>query len=250
MPTALVTKPASGSAGDPIRLDDRPGTWQVGCDEQEVVVFEDRADAGRQLAVCLAPLRGQDPVVLGLPRGGVVVAFEVAVALSAPLDVLVVRKLGHPGQPELAMGAIGEGGVRVLNPDVPPSARIDDAVLRVIEEHEAEALRRRVARLRHGHPRIDLRGRPALVVDDGIATGSTIRVASLVARALGAARVVVAVPVAPADVVDCLPEADDVVCILTPARLVAVGAHYRDFAQTTEEEVLALLRDRARDPAG
>ena len=203
-------------------------------------MFRDRADAGRQLAVRLTQLRGQHPVVLGLPRGGVVVAFEVAAALNAPLDVLIVRKLGHPRQPELAIGAIGEGGVRVLSPEIPASAWMDAAV-RAVEARETEVVRERVARLRRGRPRLNLRDRTALVVDDGIATGSTVQAACLAARQLGAARVVVAVPVAPAGIADQLSEADDVICVMTPARFVAVGAHYRNYAQTSDAEVLELL---------
>jgi putative phosphoribosyl transferase len=205
------------------------------------VLFADRADAGRQLATRLEHLRGTDLVVLGLPRGGVVVAAQVARALEAPLDVLVVRKLGHPDQPELAIGAIGEGGVRVLTPDLSVREGIDPSVLQSVELREAEVLRDRVARLRRARPRLDLLGRVALIVDDGIATGSTIRVGCLVARGLGAARVVVGVPVAPQEAVRLLAEADEVVSVAMPARFVAVGVHYGDFSQTTEEEVLALL---------
>lgn len=204
-------------------------------------MFVDRADAGRQLAGRLNHLRGQDLVVLGLPRGGVVVAAEVARELDAPLDVLVVRKLGHPAQPELAVGALGEEGVRVHQPAGWLRERLDEEALRAVERREVEVLQQRVTRLRAHHPRVDLRGRLALVVDDGIATGATIRAGCLVARALGAARVVVAVPVAPASAVRQLFEADEVVCVSTPADFRAVGLHYRDFAQTTEDEVLALL---------
>lgn len=203
-------------------------------------MFEDRVDAGRRLARCLDHLRGPELVVLGLPRGGVVVAAEVARALGAPLDVLVVRKLGHPARPELALGALGEEGVRVLAPGWDRDG-VDREALAAVERREAEELRRRLVRLRAEHPRVDLHGRTALVVDDGIATGSTTRAACRVARALGAARVVVAVPVAPAAAVRQLPEADEVVCASTPARFQAVGLHYRDFTQTTEDEVLALL---------
>jgi putative phosphoribosyl transferase len=210
-------------------------------------VFEDRADAGRRLAACLDRWRGRDLVVLGLPRGGVVVAAEVAQALDAPLDVLVVRKLGHPAQPELAMGALGEEGVRVLT-SAAVREGVDEQALQAVERREAEVLRQRVARLRQVHPRVDLRGRIAVVVDDGIATGSTIRAGCLVARALGAARVVVGVPVAPASAVAHLPEADEVVCVSTPARFQAVGLHYRDFTQTTEDEVLTALAAARRRP--
>ena len=209
-------------------------------------MFTDRADAGRQLAVRLTSLRGPDLVVLGLPRGGVVVAAEVARALEAPLDVLVVRKLGHPAQPELAVGALGEEGVRVLTPGL--GDRLDPAALAPVERREAEVLRTRVARLRRDHPRADLHDRTALVVDDGIATGATVRAACLVARALGARRVVVGVPVAARQAVRDLVEADAVVTVDTPAHFVAVGHHYRDFGQTGEDEVLALLAE-ARQPA-
>jgi putative phosphoribosyl transferase len=212
-------------------------------------MFADRADAGRRLAGHLRHLQGADLVVLGLPRGGVVVAAEVARALAAPLDVLVVRKLGHPGQPELALGAIGEGGVRVLTPEASVRRGVEESALREIELAEAAVLRERVARLREDHPRVDLQGRVALIVDDGIATGSTIRAGCLVARGLGAVRVVVAVPVAPGGVAHRLVEADEVVCVATPAGFRAVGLHYQDFSQTTEEEVLALL-NRSRLESG
>src|ERR1019366_2974024 len=162
-----------------------------------MLVFADRVDAGRQLAARLEYLHGQDMVVLGLPRGGVPVAFEVAEALDAPLDVIVVRKLGVPFQPELAMGAIGEGGVRVLNAEVLGLTRVTEEQLRAVETRERSLLEARVARLRRGRERVSLTDRIAVIVDDGIATGSTAQVACEVARRLGAAKVVVAVPVAP-----------------------------------------------------
>ena len=204
-------------------------------------MFSDRADAGRQLAERLGHLRGQDLVVLGLPRGGVPVAYQVAAALGAPLDVIVVRKLGLPYQPELAMGAIGEEGVRVLDRGILQSAGVTADELRDVESREERQLRSRVAQLRRGRPRIDLEGRVAVIVDDGLATGSTARAACLVARHLGAARVVLAVPVAPIDTVSRIGEADDVICVSTPERFAAVGLHYRDFSPTTDEEVIVLL---------
>ena len=207
----------------------------------EVAVFADRAGAGRQLAGCLERLRGADLVVLGLPRGGVVVAAEVARALHAPLDVLVVRKLGHPAQPELAVGALGEEGVRVLSSDPRIWQRLDAEAFTAVERREAALLDQRARRLRQVHPRVDLHGRVALVVDDGIATGATMRAGCLVARALGAARVVVGVPVAAPEVARALAEADEVVCVTTPDPFQAVGLHYADFSQTTDEEVVALL---------
>ena len=218
-------------------------------------VFRDRVDAGRQLAQRLAFLRDQDVVVLGLPRGGVPVAFEVAAALNAPLDVTVVRKLGVPFQPELAMGAIGEGGVRVLDADVCRSARVSDEDLRIVERRERAKLEARVARYRRGRERVGVTGRVAVVVDDGIATGSTARAACEVARQLGAARVVLAVPVGPERTVRDFPAADEVVCVSASPRLIAVGYHYLDFSPTTDEEVIVLLDAASRrmlsgQPAG
>ncbi|GAA2100079.1 phosphoribosyltransferase family protein [Microlunatus panaciterrae] len=210
------------------------------------MVFSDRVDAGRRLASRLQHLRQDDVVVLGLPRGGVPVAYEVAMALRAPLDVIVVRKLGVPYQPELAMGAIGEGGARVLDSRVLAQARVSEDDLRRVETRERAVLEDRVTRLRRGRDRIDLHGRVAVVVDDGIATGSTARVACEVARHLGAARVVLAVPVGPADTVRHLPEADEVICVTTPLGFMAVGNYYRDFSPTSDEEVIALLDAAAR----
>ncbi len=204
-------------------------------------VFADRIDAGRRLARVLEPLRGDDVVVLGLPRGGVPVAFEVARALGAPLDVIVVRKLGVPFQPELAMGAIGENGARVLDAEVLARSGVTETQLRAVERRERTVLETRATRLRRGRGRVDLPGRTAVIVDDGMATGSTARVACQVARQLGASRVVVAVPVAPREAIDDVTEADTVVSVSIPDRFVAVGAHYRDFTPTSEDEVIALL---------
>jgi putative phosphoribosyl transferase len=203
--------------------------------------FTDRVDAGRQLAERLTSWRGRNLVVLGLPRGGVPVAAEVAAALEAPLEVIVVRKLGVPFQPELAMGAIGEGGLRVLHGEVLSHLDVTEAQVAAVEGRERAELETRVTRLRSGRQRVDLQGRVAIVVDDGIATGSTARVACQVARHLGAARVVLAIPVAPADTVGHLTEADEVVCVHAPRRFVAVGYHYRDFSMTSDEDVIALL---------
>ena len=204
-------------------------------------IFQDRADAGRQLGQRLAHLRGQEAVILGVPRGGVPVAFEVAVALDAPLDVIVVRKLGVPSQPELAMGAIGEDGAYALERSVLSAARVKREELQSVEGRERAILKDRVARFRTGRDRVDLRGRIAVVVDDGIATGSTARVACRIARNLGAARVILAVPVAAADILARLTEPDEVVCLATPPRLTAVGYHYRDFSPTGDDEVVWLL---------
>jgi uncharacterized protein (TIGR00369 family) len=205
--------------------------------------FRNRADAGRRLAGRLEFLRGADVVVLGLPRGGVPVAAEVARALGAPLDVILVRKLGVPVQPELGMGAIGESGARVINSEVVRYAQVSEAEIARVEQKERAELQRRAQRFRGGSPHEPLTGRIAVIVDDGIATGSTARAACQVARALGAARVVLAVPVAPPAADQAMRgDADEVICLETPQRFLAIGEWYEDFAQTSDEEVVALLR--------
>ncbi len=213
--------------------------------------FRDRVDAGRQLAERLGALRGEDVVVLGLPRGGVPVAFEVAHALGAPLDVVVVRKLGVPFQPELGMGAVGEDGVRVLNPEVVRLSGVDDSELAELERRERAELERRAERFRGSQPRRSVAGRTAVIVDDGIATGSTARAACEVARAHGAVRVVLAVPVLPRSVLaELYGVADEVVYVRSPEPFFAVGRWYKDFAQTTDAEVVSLLSRAASASAG
>jgi len=205
-------------------------------------VFRDRAEAGRRLAALVVGLGLEDVVVLGLPRGGVPVAYEVARALAAPLDVIVVRKLGVPFQPELAMGAIGEDGVRTLNADVVAAAHVDGSELAAVERFERAELERRARQFRQAHRRVPLEGRTAVIVDDGIATGSSARAACQVARAHGAARVVLAVPVAPAPSLGELADvADQVVCLASPRPFYAVGQWYEDFSQTTDRQVAELL---------
>ena len=210
-------------------------------------IFDDRVDAGRQLAERLESLRGQDIVVLGLPRGGVPVAFEVAKALRAPVDVLVVRKLGVPFQPELAFGAIGEGGVRVINDSVVREADLSEDEMAAVEAEQRAELARRAERFRRGHDRIPMAGRIAVIVDDGVATGATAKAACQVARAQGASRVVLAVPIGAPDIVARFSGyADEVVCLYTPKFFFAVGQGYLNFTQTSDDEVIALL-DRARE---
>jgi uncharacterized protein (TIGR00369 family) len=213
--------------------------------------FRDRSDAGHRLARRLEFLRGADVVVLGLPRGGVPVAAEVARALGAPLDVIVVRKLGVPAQPELGLGAIGESGARVINSEVVRYAEVSEAEIAQVELKERAELQRRAQRFRGDVPHESLAGRTAVIVDDGIATGSTARAACQVARALGAAQVVLAVPVAPPSADRVMRgDADEVVCLEMPERFLAIGEWYEDFAQTSDEEVVGLLRAaRARDGA-
>jgi putative phosphoribosyl transferase len=214
-------------------------------------MFTDRQEAGLRLAGHLTHLEDRnDVVVLGLPRGGVPVAHEVARRLGAPLDVIVVRKLGVPYQPELAMGAIGEEGVRILDPRIVSMAGVSEHELEAVEQRERAELHRRAELFRRGRPRETLDGKTALIVDDGIATGSTIKAACSVARGLGAARVVVAAPVAPRDAAEQLAgDADEVVIVEQPHSFYAIGQFYADFNQTTDEEVTDLLH-RASPSAG
>jgi putative phosphoribosyl transferase len=212
--------------------------------EEVMTMFRDRVDAGRHLALVVraAGLGGGRTVVLGLPRGGVPVAAEVSVALGAPLDVIVVRKLGVPFQPELAMGALGEDGVRVENAEIVGSSGISAVELEAIEQRERDELNRRAQRYREGRSRLDLQGRCAVIVDDGIATGSTARAACRVAHALGASRIVLAVPVAPGATVAALQGVcDEVLCVARPDPFPAVGEFYVDFSPTTDDEVSELL---------
>jgi putative phosphoribosyl transferase len=212
--------------------------------------FADRADAGRRLAGALKGHVDVDAVVLGLPRGGVPVAFEVARTLAAPLDVILVRKVGAPFQPELAMGAVGEDGVRVLDHDVLRILGLDEAAYEAVEDHEREELARRGLRFRAVRERVDLSGRVAILVDDGIATGSTASAALQVARAHGAARCILAVPVAPLPALAKVRDvADEVVCLAAPDPFFAVGQWYRDFSAIDDHDVVRLLRGSTRGTA-
>jgi putative phosphoribosyl transferase len=222
--------------------------------------FRDRAEAGRLLAGALrsgaagpdapdlhtagagAPSASgagrEPPVVLGLPRGGIPVAAEVAGALEAPLDVLVVRKLGYPYQPELGLGAIGEGGVRVVNRHLVQQLGVTPATLEAVARREDVELRRRVDLYRRGRPRIPLDGRDVVVVDDGLATGFTARAGVEIVRRSGARRVVLAVPVAPRATLEAIADAvDELVCVFVPADFSGIGEWYDDFAQVSDDEV-------------
>jgi putative phosphoribosyl transferase len=209
--------------------------------------FEDRGAAGRALAALLLPYAGRDDVtVLGLPRGGVPVAFEVAQALGAELDVLIVRKLGVPYQPEVAMGAIASGGARYINDEVVRAARVSERQLHAVLEQEQQELERRERQYRSGRPPLDIRGRIAIVVDDGLATGASMRVALGALRTLAPARLIAAVPVAPADAGALLAGlADEFVCVLSPQNFGAVGRFYERFGQIDDEGVRSVLA-RAR----
>jgi putative phosphoribosyl transferase len=213
--------------------------------------FRDRADAGRALAAHLDHYAGApDLLVLGLPRGGVPVAHQVATVLGAPLDVFVVRKLGVPGQPELAMGAIADGGVRIMNRSVIQSLRLSDAVVDEVAAQEGVELMRRQRVYRSGRPPLDVAGKLAIVVDDGLATGATMRAAVEALRAQSPRRIVVGVPVgAPSTCADLRTEADEVVCVRAPTMFQAVGQWYEDFSPTTDDEIRSILAG-APPPSG
>jgi putative phosphoribosyl transferase len=206
------------------------------------VIFRDRRHAGELLAARLEHLRDVDPVILALPRGGVPVAAQVARGLDAPLDVLIVRKLGSPMQPELALGAMGEGGIRVVNEDLLERVGTSPADLEAVEQRELVEIDRRRQRYRDGRPMIDIAGRAVVIIDDGLATGATARAAVAVVRAQGAARVIVAVPVgAPDSLRNVARAADEVIALAAPAVFSAVGAWYQDFRQVEDDEVVQLL---------
>jgi putative phosphoribosyl transferase len=212
------------------------------------MLFQDRTDAGQRLAERLAPYRDQDPVVLALVRGGVPVAFEVARALNAPLDIVLVRKIGAPWAPELAAGAVVDGATpeTVLNADVVSAWAISDAYLQAEAKRELAEIERRRKLYLANRPRPPVTGRTAIVIDDGIATGATMRAALHALRRQAPKRLVAATPVAAEDTVKALrADADDVVCVAMPPGLGAIGMYYLDFSQVSDEEVIDLL-DRAQ----
>ncbi len=218
-----------------------------------MALFQDRIQAGQALAKRLANYADQPgTIVLGLPRGGVVVAYEVAVALRAPLDVFLVRKLGVPWQEELAMGAIASGGIRVLNQDVVRALGIPERVIDEVANREQRELERRAELFRGSRGPLDLRGHTVILVDDGLATGATMRAAVEAIHTQQPARLVIAVPVAPPETCASFRgDADDIICLATPEPFLGVGYWYQDFNQTTDEEVRNLLNRAARTvPAG
>jgi predicted phosphoribosyltransferase len=211
--------------------------------------FLDRYDAGRRLAGALSHYANQpDVLVLGLPRGGVPVAYEVARALHAPLDVFLVRKLGFPGHPELAMGAIATGGVRILDRQLIQMYGVPADAIELVTTQERQELARRERLYRDDRPPPDVRGRTAILIDDGLATGSTMRAAVEALREEGARRIVVAVPVAPLDTCEAMKdEVDEIVCAVTPEPFRAVGIWYADFSETMDDEVRDLLSRGERE---
>lgn len=211
-------------------------------------IFQDRRDAGRKLAEKLSAYAGRpDVLVLALPRGGVPVAYEVARALDAPLDVFIVRKLGLPGHEELAIGAIASGGVRVLNEDIVRGLRIPQSVIDAVAERELRELERRERAYRGDRPPPEVRGRTVILIDDGLATGASMRAAVAALRAQNPAQIIVAVPTAAPETCAALePEVDKVICATMPEPFYGVGRWYEDFSQTSDEEVRALLEEANR----
>lgn len=206
-------------------------------------MFLDRSDAGRKLAHQLKLTSPADPTLVALPRGGVPVAAEVALRLGAPLDVLVVRKIGCPWQPELGVGAVAEGGIRILNHPLLASLGLTPAAIEPAAQREAAEVERRVQRYRSARLAVPVRGKTAILVDDGIATGFTARAGIEVLRQLGAHRVLLATPVAAAETASQLRQiADEVVVLSEPRRLDSIGQHYEDFTQVSDEEVVGALQ--------
>lgn len=215
---------------------------------REGLIFEDRVDAGRLLAQKLLKYKEEDPLILALPRGGVVVGYEVARALNAPLDVIVARKLGAPGQEELGIGAIAPGGIRVLDEQAVEWLDITDAQLQRVTARETAEMNRRLRLYRGDRPLPDVRGRTVILVDDGLATGVTARAAVAFLHRQQPRRLIVAIPVCASETADRIrAEVDDLVCASIPPHFRAVGIWYRSFDQTTDQEVIDLLESAARN---
>jgi putative phosphoribosyl transferase len=211
--------------------------------------FRDRTDAGRQLAAQLTRYANRrDGIVLALPRGGVPVAFEVATVLHLPLDIFLVRKLGVPWFEELAFGAIASGGIRILNEEIVKGLELDNSIIDHVAAKAQQELTRRELAYRGDRPILDLRARTVILVDDGVATGATMRAAVRAVRERSPAGIVVAIPIAPPDACDTLrAEVEDLVCLIAPRDFGAIGAYYRDFSQTTDDAVRGLLERAQRE---
>jgi putative phosphoribosyl transferase len=225
------------------------GNWVIRKWEARAMLFGDRRDAGKRLARRLDGLELLNPVVLGVPRGGVVVAYEVSRALDAPLDVLIPRKIGAPSNPEMAIGALAQDGTLVVDQALVAAMGVPEAYIREEAERQQVEIGRRLSLYRQGAPAIGLEGAAVIVVDDGIATGATILAALRGLRSARPAKVILCVPVAPPDTLQrLLPEADEIICLATPDPFYAVGQFYRHFDQTLDEEVVDLIK-RRRPPA-
>jgi putative phosphoribosyl transferase len=211
--------------------------------EEHMGLFKDRRDAGRKLAQELSAYAGHsDVIVLALPRGGVPVAYEVARALNTPLDIFIVRKLGFPGHEELAIGAIASGGVRVLNEDIVQGLKVSQNIIDLVTRQELQELERRERAYRGDRPGPDVRGHTVILIDDGLATGASMRAAVAALRLQNPARIVIAVPTAARETCEALrPEVDEIICAMTPEPFYGVGRWYENFSQTTDEEVRLLL---------
>jgi len=224
-------------------------------EEYKMAYFSDRVDAGKRLASALKDFAGKKGVVLAIPRGGVVVGFEIAMALRLPLDVIIPHKLGAPGNPELAIGAVAEDGTMILDDNLIDYMGVSGDYIRAEAEHQKQEIQRRLKLYRQDAPYPNLKGLDVVVVDDGIATGSTMKAALASVRNRGAATVIVAVPVGPpSTIIELKKQADRVVCLYTPEYFQAIGQFYTDFSQTTDEEVIQLLKENRqslmRKPAG
>jgi putative phosphoribosyl transferase len=204
--------------------------------------FKDRIEAGRILAEALSEYKDKNPIILAIPRGGVVVAYEVAKALNAPLDLIIPRKIGAPNQPELAIGAVTKDGTTVLNRDILQYLRVPDDYVKEEVGHQVDEIKRRMDRYLGDKPRLSVEGKVVIIIDDGVATGATIRAAIASIRKRKPALIVLAIPVGPPDTIEELRrEADKVICLMTPEPFFAIGQFYESFEQTSDEEVIQIL---------
>ena len=206
------------------------------------VMFKDRKEAGRLLAKALSEYKDKNPVILAIPRGGVVVAYEVAKSLNAPLDLIIPRKISAPDQPELAIGAVTEDGTTILNQDILQYLRVPDDYIKAEVKRQEEEIKRRIQKYLGDKPRVPIKGKIVILIDDGVATGATIRAAIASIRKRKPALIVLAIPVGPIDTIEELrKDADRVICLMTPEPFFAIGQFYENFEQTSDEEVIQIL---------